>query len=93
MKKVFASENISFVEGSVIGKNGFDVQYSTSLTRQSIENIIAALSTTTSGLTVTISKAAVNTAFETATDAADGASSQAWNDLIATRANWTISLI
>jgi len=85
-------KNVSFVEGSVIGKN-IDFQHSINLTKASIENILAVLSTTTSGLTLTLSKAAVNNAFETATDAADGASSQAWNDLIATRANWTISLI
>lgn len=50
------------VEG-VIGKNGFDVHWSTKLNKASIESIINVLSATTSGLTVTFSKTAVNNAF------------------------------
>lgn len=74
-------EEIRF-EG-VIGKNGFNMNRSTKLSKASIENIINHLSTTTSGLTVTLSKAAVNTAFTT----------EEWNALIATKTNWTISLV
>ena len=70
------------IEG-VIGKNGFNFQWSTKLSKASITSIINALSTTTSGLTVTLSKTAKEAAF---TDAE-------WAALIATRTNWTISLV
>jgi hypothetical protein len=49
------------IEG-VIGKNGFKLTSSV-LSKASITSIINALSTTTSGLTVTLSKTAINTAF------------------------------
>ena len=65
-----------------IGKNGFNVKWSTKLSKASIESIINALSSTTSGLSVTISKTAKEAAF---TDAE-------WSALIATKSNWTISL-
>lgn len=80
------------IEGT-IGTNNFDVQWSTKLSRASITSIINALSTTTSGLTVTLSKTAVNTAFETASGAADGNTSADWLALVATKPNWTISLV
>lgn len=53
------------------------------LTKASIESIMAALSTTTNSLTVTLSKTAVNNAF---TD-------EEWTALVSQHANWTISLI
>lgn len=67
----------------VIGQNGFDVHWSTLLNKDSITSIINALSTTTSGLTVTLSKTAKEAAF---TD-------DEWAALIATKTNWTISLV
>ena len=73
-------KNITF-EG-VIGQNGLNIQSSTKLSSESIESVINALSTTTSGLTVTISKTAKENAF---TD-------EEWASLIATKPNWTISL-
>lgn len=73
--------------------NGWNFQWSTLLSHDSIVSIINALSPTTSGLTVTLSKTAVNNAFATATGAADGTTSQEWADLIATKSNWTISLV
>jgi hypothetical protein len=76
-----ALENI-VIEG-VIGNNGFDVKSSTKLSKASIESIIAALSTTTSGLTVTLSKTAVDNAFTT----------EEWAALKATRPNWEILLV
>lgn len=79
------------IEG-VIGQNGFDVQWSTKLSKASITSIVNALSTTTSGLTVTLSKTAVNKAFETSSGANNGSTSTEWLALVATRANWTISL-
>lgn len=66
-----------------IAVNGFSWQWSTKLNKESIQKIIGILSTTTSGLTITLSKTAVNNAF---TDAE-------WATLIATKPNWTISLV
>lgn len=86
-----ALEEIRF-EG-VIGQNGLNLQWSTLLSHDSIVSIINALSTTTSGLSVTLSKTAVNNAFETETGVADGTESAEWSALIATRSNWTISLV
>ena len=63
------ANNISFAESSLLSK-------------ASIENIISCLSSTTSGLTVTLSKTAKEAAF---TD-------EEWATLIATKSNWTISL-
>lgn len=58
-------------------------QYCPMLSKASIENIINCLSTTTSGLTVTLSAEAVNNAF---TDTE-------WTALENTKSNWTISLV
>ncbi len=95
---IISSENTSYTASStftycsnleeltvqgVIGRNGFDVQMSPKLSKASITSIINALSTTTSGLTVTLSQTAVNNAFTT----------DEWNTLIATKSNWTISLV
>lgn len=87
----YALENIT-IEG-IIGQSGLNLQYSTELTKASITSIINALSTTTGGLTVTLSKTAVNNAFETSSGIANGSTSEEWLNLIATRSNWTISLI
>lgn len=86
-----ALENIAF-EGE-IKNNGWNFQWSKKLSHDSIVNIINALSTTTSGLTVTLSKTAVNKAFEQLEGANDGANGTEWQELIATRPNWTISLV
>lgn len=80
------------VEG-VISFGGFDIHDSKQLTKSSITSIINALSSTTTGLTVTISLTAVNTAFETSEGLADGSTSEEWLALAATKSNWTISLI
>lgn len=80
------------IEGT-IGQNGFDVQSSAKLSKASITSIINALSSTTSGKTVTLSKTAVNKAFETSQGLANGSTSEEWLNLIATKNNWTISLV
>jgi hypothetical protein len=67
----------------VIGQKNFNVHWSPKLSKASIESIINALSSTTSGLTVTISKTAKEAAFTSAE----------WSALIATKSNWTISLV
>jgi hypothetical protein len=85
-----ALEEIRF-EG-VIGKAGFNMKWSTKLSHDSIVSIVNALSTTTSGLSITLSKTAVNSAFATTTGGTDGSTSAEWTALVATRSNWTISL-
>lgn len=80
------------IEG-VIGQNGFTVQQSTKLSKASWISIINALSTTTSGLSITGSLASVKKAFETSEDANDGNTSPEWLALTATKSNWTISLV
>ena len=87
----FQLQNLT-IEG-IIGQNGFNVQWSTKLSKASITSIINALSETTSGLTVTLSKTAVNNAFETSAGAADGSTSEEWTTLEGTKTNWTISLV
>lgn len=96
IRKIILNENIVFSEDcfngctslvnltleGTLGKNGFDVHWSTKLSRASIESIISALSSTTSGLTVTISKTAKEASF----------SDEAWAALIETKPNWTIAL-
>lgn len=64
-----------------IGKNGFQVT-STVLSKASITSIINALSSSTSGLSIKLSRTAKNNAF---TDSE-------WATLIATKPNWTINL-
>ncbi|MBQ7340895.1 MAG: hypothetical protein IJW41_01840 [Oscillospiraceae bacterium] len=73
------------IEG-VIGKSGFDVRWSVNLSKASIISIIGALSATTSGLTVTLSATAVTNAF-------GSTSADQWTALVATKPNWTISLV
>ena len=74
-------ENVQF--GGTLRNNGLNMQYSTKLSKASIESLINVLSTTTSGKSVTLSKTAVNNAF---TDAE-------WATLANTRSNWTINLV
>ena len=78
---------VNLTIAGVIGKNGFNVQDSTKLSKTSITSIINALSATTSGLTVTLSKTAVNNAFS------GGSTGEEWLNLIATKSNWNISLV
>jgi hypothetical protein len=87
-----ALKNVSFIDGSIIGTN---ITFSSCkrLTKESITNIINVLSTNTTAKTLTLSVIAVNTAFETAEGLADGSTSTEWTTLIATKSNWTISLV
>ena len=84
-------KNIKF-EG-IIGQSGLNFQWSANLSKDSIVNIIDTLSGETSEKTITFSKASVDNAFETEIGLADGSSSQEWRELIATKSNWTISLV
>ena len=75
-------ENIT-IEGT-IGKNGFDIHWSTKLTADSLKNIITALSTSATGLSITLPKTA-----QANYEAVYGTGS--WSVLVATRSNWTIA--
>ncbi len=77
-------ESITF--SGVIGSNGLNFANSTRLNKASIASIINALSTTTSGLSITLSKTAVTNAFGSTT-------ATEWTTLIGTKSNWTISLV
>ena len=63
------------------------------LSKESIKSIIEHLSDTVSDQTLTLKSTAVNTAFETEEGLADGSTSTEWATLIATKSNWTISLV
>jgi hypothetical protein len=79
------------IEG-VLGYAGLSLATAPKLNKASHISVINALSTTTSGLSVTLSKTAVDNAFETTTGKADGSTSTEWTTLIATKNNWTIVL-
>ena len=57
------------------------------LTKESIKSVVNALSTTTTWRTLTLSAETVNKAF------AGGSTGSEWQSLIATKSNWTISLV
>ena len=87
-------ENL-IIEGT-IGQNGFNVQYSTKLSKASIESILGALKDTGEPkYTITLSKTAVDKAFETSEGANDGSTSQEWYDIINIGGAywWTINLV
>ena len=67
----------------IIGQNGFDIHWSTNLSEASGLSIIVALSTTTTGLSVTLPLA-----WKERYIAAHG--QEAFDVMIATRSNWTI---
>lgn len=82
--------NVSFIEGSVIGNT---ISFSSKvLTKESITNIMKALSTTTSGKTFSLSLTAVDKAFETSEGANDGHWSEEWDLLISARTNWSFTI-
>ena len=75
----------------VIGSN-LDMSACVNLSKASILSTFSCLSSTASGMTLTLSKTAVNNAFETSSGTADGSTSEEWLNLVATKPNWTISL-
>lgn len=77
-----ALENITL--DGVIGQNGFDIHWSTKLSADSLASIINALSTTKTGLTVTLPSTAQNN-YESKYG------SGSWATLTATKSNWTIA--
>lgn len=76
----------------VLANNGINMQWCP-LSLESITSLVNVLSETTNGLSITLSASAVNKAFETADGLSDGVSSEKWLSLVATKSNWTISLV
>ena len=96
-KNCTALENITF-EG-VIGQD-LDIQWSTKLKRASIESIVNHLSDAAIGKTLTLSEAAVDTAFSGGQSAPDpsttteiGSATVDWFNLYLSKTNWTITLV
>lgn len=87
-------ENLT-IEGT-IGQNGLNLQWSTKLSYDSIKSILDALSRTTTGLSITLSKAAVDKAFESSEGANDGSTSGQSEFVYYLHyeiPNWTVNLI
>lgn len=89
--RCYALENIAF--GGEIVQTGISFEWSTKLSRESIINIINALSSNVTDKTITLSRTPVRKAFETSEGANDGNTSAEWLNLIATKPGWTISLV
>ena len=86
---LYALENIRF-DGE-LAKDGLNLQDCEKLSKASLESIVNVFSTTAS-FSATLSKAAVDKAFETSAGANDGSTSPEWLELVATRPNVTILL-
>lgn len=107
INRLISTENVTWSNGvfgyqtkleyigfeGVIAKGGLNLQWSTMLNKSSIEKLVGILSTTTSGLSITLSQIAVDVAFETDEAMEDGSYSAEWRALANTRSNWTINLV
>jgi hypothetical protein len=89
----FLNTNLTEIRFEGIIGQDINFQWSTNLSLDSLMSIIEHISSTASGKTATFSKIAVNNAFETSEGLADGSTSEEWLNLIATKNNWTISLV
>lgn len=87
-------EELILEEGSGIGGNGFNVQWSTKLNKASFISIYNALSPNTTGLSITVSKTAINNAFGINVDneTTYPVGSEYYN-LRHSKDNWTINYI
>jgi hypothetical protein len=86
-------KNISFVPETI--KVSITIP-SPVLSKESIsgkEGIINGLNSEVTGQTLTLSLKAVKKAFETSEGANDGDTSAAWSELVASKPNWTITLL
>ena len=88
-EKCYALVNLIII-GTI--SNNFNVSPCTKLSKASITSIINNLSDTTSGLTVTLSGVAVDTAFELVEGDGGGSSEEDWINLEASKPNWNIVL-
>ena len=70
-----------------------NIKWSTELDTESIVSIIEALSPTTSDLSVTLSKTAVNSMVFPITSEKTNITYNNWDELAGTKTNWTISLV
>ena len=82
---------IRFLNG--ISGSGFNLGLATKLDKGSLDNIMEQFSTETTGITATLSLAAVNKAYETSEGADNGSTSEEWLNKVAARPNWTINLV
>lgn len=81
------------IEG-IIGQSGLDLHWSKKLSKASITSVINALSTTTSGLSITLSKTAVDTAFDINVDEATTyPEGSEYYVLRHSKDNWTINYL
>ena len=80
-----------YIEGT-IAKNGLNLQYSQNLNTKSIVSIVEALSTTTEGLTITLSETAVNNMIFPFASDSSGVTYNSWSELESTKEKWTIVL-
>lgn len=62
------------------------------LTKDSILSVMSVLSNDATDKTLSLKKTAINKAFETSEGANDGSESAEWNELVATKPNWTITV-
>ena len=85
--------SLTTIKMSGIISNSIDFSPCSLLSENSINSVFGCLSNTASGMTLTLNKTAVNNAFETSSGLADGSTSQEWLNLVATKTNWTISLV
>ena len=76
---------VTFTDDSVIAENGLYLARQIGMTHDQLKSVIDALSTTTTGLSVTLSLTAVNNAFVGGKDGTE------WQTLIATKPNWDIA--
>lgn len=81
IKNKIVEKGVEVEEGTI--SNSLNMQWSTKLTKASITSIIEHLSTTTSGLTLTLPKTAKEAAFTT----------DEWVVIVAAKSNWNISLV
>lgn len=83
-----------FLEGSEIAANGVSLQHSKTLSKESIVSLFNALSESTSGLSVTLSKAAVNRAFNIDVDDVNTyPEGSEYYTLRHSRDNWTVNYL
>lgn len=87
-------DKLMFTNDSEIAQNGIVLDYATSLSKESIANIINTLSTTTSGLSITFNKKSVNTAFGiNVDDVTTYPEGTEYYNLRHSKDNWTISYV
>ena len=77
-------------ENCVFEQNGFSVASSSKLDKDSIISIFNSLSTTTTNLTVTFNKTAINTAFGINVDD-ETTYTDEWKSLTESKKNWNIA--